>query len=1140
VRALSGKEALQHLLEQEFAAILLDVEMPEIDGFELAKIVREHPRLERTPIIFVTGVHVSEFDRLRGYEVGAIDYIAVPVVPEILRSKVAVLVELHLKRRELQKLNNELSEMRSKVELEHRRVLSEKDSELAAERLRTAAALRAGDRYHQALIEDAPVAIGHCTMDGTFRGVNKAFCDLLGYTAEELRALRWQDVTHPEDIDIDASLARQVIDGVLPHYTVQKRYLRKDGSIVWVNMFGNFIRDEAGRAVQGVAIAIDITDQMRSMRELQDSRQRLLLAQTGARLGLFDWDLATGAMTWDQRLHELWGTEPTQGIDQAAFIDGIHPGDRERVLRSMERAMNPSGDGRYGCVHRVIDRRDQTVRWVEVSGKVSFEHGLPGRFNGVVQDVTERKDAQERLELITDQLPILISYVDSDGRYRFCNSRYCEWFGGTKESYVGRHASSVLGEEAYQERKHLIDRALSGEVVAFDGPVQHRELGTRHCDIVYVPHRQGSDKVQGIYVMAHDITERKRSEERVLESERRFRNMADNSPVMIWMTEPDGTCSYLNRRWYEFTGQTPQDSHAHDWLEAVHEDDRARINDEFVRSNTAQQAFRLEYRLRNVRGGYLWVLDAATPRFSEGGNFAGYIGSVIDISERKLAEDVLRTSEARFRELADAMPQIVFTAGADGATDYLNRKWYEMTGLPAGTTDDEIWSSRLHPDDRERMFTRWYQAVRSGEPYQIEYRINFPEHGYRWHLGRALPVRNSAGDIVRWYGTCTDIHDLRTAQEALRQADRRKDEFLATLAHELRNPLAPIRSAIQFLQLQSPAEPRLTHARAIIDRQSQVMVRLVDDLLDLSRITRGHISLQKKPLKLEDVITSAIDGCRTMIEAQRHELIVSMPAEPILVNGDSTRLAQIIANLLTNAAKYTPPGGRIEVIATRASQEAVISVRDNGIGIPADMLGTIFEMFTQVTSSIDRAHGGLGIGLTLARQLAEMHDGSIEARSSGLGRGSEFLLTLPVIDQAHDAQSDRSTVTGGTRRRVLIADDNVDAARTLSYLLDLSGHEIRTAADGREALKMFEAYRPEIVLLDIGMPGMSGYEVATTIRSLPRGDEVLLVAVSGWGQESDRRAAFAAGFDQHLTKPVDFDSLQATLEDASRRRLPRT
>jgi PAS domain S-box-containing protein len=1135
VRALSGNEALQHLLQQEFAAILLDVQMPEIDGFELAKMIREHPRLERTPIIFVTGVHMSEFDRLRGYEVGAIDYISVPVVPEILRSKVAVLIELHLKRRELESLNRELKDMHARVELEHRRVLSEKDSQLAAERLRTAAVVRANDRYNQALIENAPVAIAHCALNGTFQRVNKAFCDLLCYTPDELCTLTWQDVTHPEDVAINASLSLQLINGDLPHYTVQKRYIRKDGSIVWVNMFGNILRDEGGHPVQGVVIAVDITDQIRSMRALRDSEERLVLAKKGARLGIFDWNLVTGSVTWDERLHELWGTRPEEGINHAAFIDGIHPEDREHALRSMDRAMDPSRDGHYACVYRVINRRDRSVRWIEASGKVSFESGRAVRFNGIVQDVTDRKDAEERLQLISDQLPLLISYVGADGRYRFCNARYCEWFGGNKETFVGQHASRVLGEEAYRERKHLIERAMGGELVAFEAPVPHRALGIRHCHVVYLPHRQSNGEVDGVYVMAHDITERKHSEERVRESEKRFRNMADSSPVMIWMTEPDGTCSYLNRRWYEFTGQSAQQAGTLDWLEAVHEEDRTRVYEEFMRNNAAHLAFRLEYRLRNASGRYHWVMDTAAPRFSEQSRFAGYIGSVIDISERKFMEDALRESEARFRELADAMPQIVFTARPDGVTDYFNRKWYEMTGLPSGSTDDAVWSSRLHPDDRDSTLRRWYESARTGEPYQIEYRFNFPEHGgYRWHLARALPVRNSAGQITRWYGTCTDVHDLRTAQERLREADRRKDEFLATLAHELRNPLAPIRSAIELLQLQTPNEPRLAHASMTIDRQTQVMVRLVDDLLDLSRITRGRITLQRAPLDLKDVLMHAVDGSRTLIEAQRHELFVSVPREPIFVDGDSTRLTQIFSNLLSNAAKYTPPSGRIEVTMTRNADDALISVRDNGIGIAAHMLEPIFEMFTQVESGLDRGQGGLGVGLTLARQLAQLHGGRIEARSAGIGAGSEFQVTLPIIDSTRDAQPPQlTTASTGTKRRILIADDNVDAANMLSYLLESSGYDVRTVADGPDALTAFKEYQPDIAILDIGMPGMTGYEVATAIRALPSAEHVLLIAVSGWGQESDRRNAFAAGFDHHLTKPVAFETLQTSLEIAS-------
>jgi CheY-like chemotaxis protein len=332
------------------------------------------------------------------------------------------------------------------------------------------------------------------------------------------------------------------------------------------------------------------------------------------------------------------------------------------------------------------------------------------------------------------------------------------------------------------------------------------------------------------------------------------------------------------------------------------------------------------------------------------------------------------------------------------------------------------------------------------------------------------------------------------------------------------------------MKLQSASNPNLDNARAIIDRQTNQMVRLVDDLLDLSRITRGRIQLQKEAVSLAATLSNALETCRPLIEMQQHELRIHLPHEPIYIGADSARAAQILANLLNNAAKYTPPRGRIEVVASNDQREACVVVRDTGVGIAPDMLDTIFEMFTQVDTSLTRSQGGLGIGLTLAKKLAELHGGRIEARSSGLGRGSEFVVYLPLSAQAVQAVTTTDIDSPQEHaRRILIADDNIDAAQTLGLLLELQGHTVRTASDGVDAIALFQSFDPDVVLLDIGMPRMDGYTTASRIRSLPAGKTVTLLALTGWGQFEDKRKAFAAGFDHHLTKPVDFQALDSIL-----------
>jgi len=366
---------------------------------------------------------------------------------------------------------------------------------------------------------------------------------------------------------------------------------------------------------------------------------------------------------------------------------------------------------------------------------------------------------------------------------------------------------------------------------------------------------------------------------------------------------------------------------------------------------------------------------------------------------------------------------------------------------------------------------------------------------------------------------------------ALRQADERKDEFLATLAHELRNPLAPIRNALEILRVAGDDPQKAQMAREMMQRQLAQMVRLVDDLLDVSRITTGKLAVRKEPLELQSVLRDAVEIVRPFIDARRHRFDCVLPDEPILVEGDRTRLAQVFSNLLNNAAKYTDPGGQILLSAAREGSDAVVRVRDNGVGLAPESLEHIFDMFVQVDRTLERSQAGLGVGLTLARRLVQLHEGVIEAHSDGTGRGSEFVVRIPlsyarIADVARAAEPARA----GTGRRILLADDNIDFAASLGDLLSAQGHDVRIAHDGAEALRTAEAFHPEVAFVDIGMPKVHGYEVARRMRAAPGTARTLLVAVTGWGQENDRKRAREAGFDRHLVKPVDPGEIEAILE----------
>jgi PAS domain S-box-containing protein len=525
------------------------------------------------------------------------------------------------------------------------------------------------------------------------------------------------------------------------------------------------------------------------------------------------------------------------------------------------------------------------------------------------------------------------------------------------------------------------------------------------------------------------------------------------------------------------------------------------------------------------------IADAQPPLF------AGYVR---DVTERKEAEDALRESEERFRTLADNISQLAWMADRKGHIFWYNQRWLDYTGSTLEDMQGDGWKAVHHPDHLDRVANNFQQALNNVELWEDTFPLRGKDNHYRWFLSHALPIRDANGEVVRWFGTNTDITEQRELQEELRQiaarlseADRRKDEFLATLAHELRNPLAPIRTGLDIVRSAKGVPPVVAEVHALFDRQTQQLVRLVDDLLDISRITQGRLHLAESTVKLQDVVQIALETAQPLVDAAGHTLTINVPDQPIYLYADPHRLAQVISNLLNNAVKYTPAKGQIWLSVTQQEDEAQISVEDSGVGIPKEQLEKVFEMFTQVDRPLEKGYTGLGIGLTLAKSMVEMHGGRITVESRGLGFGSKFHVQLPVTTQRSAApppvESVGATETPKKCRRILVVDDNRDAAETLGTMLRLSAHEVRTAGDGQEAIEVAEDFRPDVVFMDLGMPKMNGYEAGRHIRAQDWGRHVVLVALSGWGQEGDKRRTKEAGFDHHLVKPVELTDVQKLL-----------
>jgi PAS domain S-box-containing protein len=512
-----------------------------------------------------------------------------------------------------------------------------------------------------------------------------------------------------------------------------------------------------------------------------------------------------------------------------------------------------------------------------------------------------------------------------------------------------------------------------------------------------------------------------------------------------------------------------------------------------------------------------------------------FTGILRDITERRQAEQALRASEERFRAMAETVPEILFTCGPDGSSDYNNPRFYEYTGLSPGSAEGYGWVHVLHPDDAERATTLWQQAVATGEPFEIRYRYRAGDGSYRWFLGRARPIRDETGGIVKWFGSCSDIDDLIRAQEALKQADRCKDQFLAMLGHELRNPLGAILNASHVLAHEASDPAAVARAQDVIRRQALHMSRLLDDLLDVARVTQRKIILQKRSLDVRTLVEDALASVRPLVDSKHLEITVAVAGTPMYVLGDPARLLQVLVNLLSNAAKYTPAGESVRLTLDGEEGQAVIRVRDNGVGIAPEMLEHIFELFVQCHDTLDRSEAGLGVGLTLVRALVEMHGGQVSAHSAGLGHGSEFVVRLPLCRPPRAKGRKKTAGPRGIRKKpkLVIVEDNADSREMLKMLLELDGYDVQTASDGLRGVAAILAHRPCVALVDIGLPELDGHQVARRVRE-EGADDVYLIALTGYGQHADRQAALEAGFDDHLVKPVDPDDLTRSLSRHAR------
>lgn len=752
---------------------------------------------------------------------------------------------------------------------------------------------------------------------------------------------------------------------------------------------------------------------------------------------------------------------------------------------------------------------------------------------------SERQNLLVTLTSIDDGVIV----VDASGRVKLVNPSAQQLIGNPRV-VVGRRMANIFAIVDETTRKPVENPVM--QVLARGKPlgslghlVMIRADGTEiPIEQSTAPIQDTSGKVTGVVFVFRDCSVRRQFEREMKDRARRFRRVFETPLIGVAVGTLQGDLLEANDAFLDLIGSRRGDMNdmTPSWADIpmiqIPLDDGAQAE---IQEKGVCRPFERTYTRTDGTRVPVLVSAARLPDDQE-----RIVVFVTDLSQSKRAEAALMESEARFRVLSECMPQKVWTARPNGHIDYLNHMLLDYAGRSFEEMRDGGWNDLIHPEDAKLQSEAWKHSLSHGDMFEIELRFRSYDGEYRWHLARALPVYRREGEIAMWVGTYTDIHNQKQAEEALREEHRRKDEFLALLAHELRNPLAPLSNAIQvFPAIQK--DPRASdEILKIMHRQVRHMTRLIDDLLDLARITTGRMRLRREKITVSSAVSAAVEAVQPLIAEREHQLDVKVPKDDLWLDADSTRLVQILTNLLNNASKFTDPHGRLSLSVEQFDDEVEFRVGDNGLGISKNMLTKIFDLFTQADVTLDRSHGGLGIGLTLVRTLVELHGGSTTASSEGIGKGSEFRVRLPLVSAPASAALPAPTgftpaaeLTTLPELRVLVVDDVQASAKTLALMLNSLGQKAEMLFDGKSAIEAAAKTPFDLIFLDIAMPGMDGLEAARRIRAIPGECAVTLIALTGFGQTEDRENSFKAGFDEHLTKPVSLDILKEILRQIS-------
>lgn len=1017
-------------------------------------------------------------------------------------------------------------------------------------------ALVASEARFRELADAIPQIIYECEADGRVVFANRQWLDYAGQTDAQNADLG--SVVHPDDL---GALMRLWEASRTTGKLLQAEFrLRRaaDGAYRWFLTRAIPVRDTAGQIVKWFGTSRDIHDQKCADQQLAESEARYRAIGEAIEFGVWVCD-AEGRNTYaSESFLRLVGITQQQCSD-FGWGEVLHPDDAAETIAAWKECVRTQGT--WDRVHRF---KGVDGVWYSVLAR-----GVPLRsasgealgWAGINLDVTDRvnteqaivalaaeSERQRRLyETVLTNTPDLAYVFDLNHRFTYANHALLTIWGKTWEESVGRTCLE-LGYEPWHATMHdeEIDRIVAtkqpirGEV-AFEGT-----NGKRQYDYILVPVIGADGEVEAVAGTTRDVTERRQTEDQLRRNHDTFLALIHNNPFGVFAVDSDFRLREVSlgaQKVFETVRPLLERDFAEVlrilWPEPFASETISRFRHTLETGEPYSAPTTVERRADiDAVETYDWRIE----RISLPDGRYGVVCYFYDLSERQRLEATLLASEERLRLATNAANLGIWTWQPDeDVVVWENERPYEIFGLPRGeppVTSARFKAEFLNPEDTAAFDSAFSSTIRLTVPLMCQCRIRRADGVARWIEFTGRVVEGEAR--LRLIGTVQDITDRKRIEEEqrrladeLQEAHRRKDEFLATLAHELRNPLAPIRTGLEVMRL-AGTSGTIERTRMMMKRQLVQLIRLVDDLLDMSRMTSGMLELRLQSVDFKAVIDAAIETSHPAIEQSEHELAVILPDEPILLQGDAARLAQVVSNLLNNAAKYTHRGGHLRLTVHREEDTAVLLVADDGIGIPPPMLGKVFDMFTQVDRTLEKTSGGLGIGLSLVKGIVEMHGGTIEARSEGEGRGSQFVMRLPALSAARKIEppAGGEPMRSSSRRRILVADDNVDLAESLGHLLEMQGNDVKVAHDGLEAVETAQSFRPDVVLLDIGMPKLNGHDACSQIRGQPWGKKAILIAMTGWGQDEDRRRSQEAGFDHHFVKPVDLRALEKRLAEA--------